>query len=69
MEEVAATVKKNIDESTGVANGKVDRMAEETNNVLEYSNEMNERATKLQETAKQTKMKLHRWLGHDYSRT
>lgn len=62
MEEVAATV-KNIDESTGVANGKVDRMAEETNNVLEYSNEMNERATKLQETAKTNKDETTQMVG------
>lgn len=62
MEEVAATV-KNIDESTGVANGKVDRMAEETNNVLEYSNEMNDRATKLQETAKANKDETTQMLG------
>ena len=62
MEEVAATV-KNIDESTGVANGKVDRMAEETNNVLEYSNEMNDRATKLQETAKANKDETTQMVG------
>lgn len=62
MEEVAATV-KNIDESTGVANGKVDRMAEETNNILEYSNEMNERATKLQETAKTNKDETTQMVG------
>ena len=62
MEEVAATV-KNIDESTGVANGKVDRMAEVTNNVLEYSNEMNDRATKLQETAKANKDETTQMVG------
>ena len=62
MEEVAATI-KNIDESTGVANGKVDRMAEETNNVLEYSNEMNDRATKLQETAKANKDETTQMVG------
>ena len=62
MEEVAATV-KNIDESTGVANGKVDRIAEETNNVLEYSNEMNDRATKLQETAKANKDETTQMVG------
>ena len=54
MEEVAATV-KNIDENTAVANTKVDKMTIETGNVLDYSNEMNERAIKLQETAQANK--------------
>lgn len=62
MEEVAATV-KNIDESTGVANSKVGRMADETNSVLEYSNEMNERATKLQETARANKDETTQMVG------
>ena len=54
MEEVAATV-KNIDENTAVANTKVDKMTVETGNVVDYSNEMNERAIKLQETAQANK--------------
>lgn len=54
MEEVAATV-KNIDENTAVANTKVDKMTIETGNVVDYSNEMNERAIKLQETAQANK--------------
>ncbi len=54
MEEVAATV-KNIDENTAVANAKVDKMTVETGNVVDYSNEMNERAIKLQETAQANK--------------
>ena len=54
MEEVAATV-KNIDENTAVANAKVDKMTIETGNVVDYSNEMNERAIKLQETAQANK--------------
>ena len=35
---------KNIDENTAVANTKVDKMTVETGNVVDYSNEMNERA-------------------------
>lgn len=54
MEEVAATV-KNIDENTAVANTKVDKITIETGNVVDYSNEMNERAIKLQETAQANK--------------
>lgn len=62
MEEVAATV-KNIDESTAVANTKVDKMTVETGNVVDYSNEMNERAIKLQETAQANKDETTKMVG------
>lgn len=62
MEEVAATV-KNIDENTSVADGKVVRMVDKTNSVLEYSNEMNERATRLQETAQTNKDETTQMIG------
>ena len=62
MEEVAATV-KNIDESTAVANTKVDKMTIETGNVVDYSNEMNERAIKLQETAQANKDETTKMVG------
>lgn len=62
MEEVAATV-KNIDENTAVANTKVDKMTVETGNVVDYSNEMNERATKLQETAQANKDETTKMVG------
>lgn len=47
MEEVAATV-RSVDEETSVANDKVNNMAEETNGILNYTNEMNKRATGLE---------------------
>lgn len=62
MEEVAATV-KNIDENTAVANTKVDKMTIETGNVVDYSNEMNERAIKLQETAQANKDETTKMVG------
>ena len=62
MEEVAATV-KNIDENTAVANTKVDKMTVETGNVVDYSNEMNERAIKLQETAQANKDETTKMVG------
>lgn len=62
MEEVAATV-KNIDENTAVANTKVDKMTIETGNVVDYSNEMNERAIKLQETAQANKDEITKMVG------
>lgn len=62
MEEVAATV-KNIDENTAVANTKVDKMTVETGNVVDYSNEMNERAIKLQETAQANKDEATKMVG------
>lgn len=62
MEEVAATV-KNIDENTAVANTKVDKMTVETGNVVDYSNEMNERAIKLQETAQANKDEITKMVG------
>lgn len=62
MEEVAATV-KNIDENTAVANTKVDKMTIETGNVVDYSNEMNERAIKLQETAQAIKDETTKMVG------
>ena len=62
MEEVAATV-KNIDENTAVANAKVDKMTIETGNVVDYSNEMNERAIKLQETAQANKDETTKMVG------
>ena len=62
MEEVAATV-KNIDENTAVANTKVDKMTMETGNVVDYSNEMNERAIKLQETAQANKDETTKMVG------
>ena len=62
MEEVAATV-KNIDENTAVANTKVDKMTVETANVVDYSNEMNERAIKLQETAQANKDETTKMVG------
>lgn len=62
MEEVAATV-KNIDENTSVADGKVVRMVDKTNSVLDYSNEMNERATRLQETAQTNKDETTQMIG------
>ena len=61
MEEVAATV-KNIDENTAVANTKVDKMTIETGNVVD-SNEMNERAIKLQETAQANKDETTKMVG------
>lgn len=62
MEAVAATV-KNIDENTAVANTKVDKMTVETGNVVDYSNEMNERAIKLQETAQANKDETTKMVG------
>lgn len=62
MEEVAATV-KNIDENTAVANTQVDKMTIETGNVVDYSNEMNERAIKLQETAQANKDETTKMVG------
>ena len=62
IEEVAATV-KNIDENTAVANTKVDKMTIETGNVVDYSNEMNERAIKLQETAQANKDETTKMVG------
>ena len=62
MEEVAATV-KHIDENTAVANTKVDQMTVETGNVVDYSNEMNERAIKLQETAQANKDETTKMVG------
>lgn len=62
MEEVAATV-KNIDENTAVANTKIDKMTVETTNVVDYSNEMNERAIKLQETAQTNKDETTQMVG------
>ena len=62
MEEVAATV-KNIDENTAVANTKVDKMTVETGNVVDYSNEMNERAIKLQDTAQANKDETTKMVG------
>lgn len=62
MEEVAAMV-KNIDENTAVANTKVDKMTVETGNVVDYSNEMNERAIKLQETAQANKDETTKMVG------
>ena len=62
MEEVAATI-KNIDENTAVANTKVDKMTIETGNVVDYSNEMNERAIKLQETAQANKDETTKMVG------
>lgn len=62
MEEVAATV-KNIDENTAVVNTKVDKMTVETGNVVDYSNEMNERAIKLQETAQANKDETTKMVG------
>ena len=62
MEEVAATG-KNIDENTAVANTKVDKMTVETGNVVDYSNEMNERAIKLQETAQANKDETTKMVG------
>lgn len=62
IEEVAATV-KNIDENTAVANTKVDKMTVETGNVVDYSNEMNERAIKLQETAQANKDETTKMVG------
>lgn len=62
MEEIAATV-KNIDENTAVANTKVDKMTVETGNVVDYSNEMNERAIKLQETAQANKDETTKMVG------
>lgn len=62
MEEVAATV-KNIDENTAVANTKVDKMTVETGNVVDYSNEMHERAIKLQETAQANKDETTKMVG------
>ena len=62
MEEVAATV-KNIDENSAVANTKVDKMTVETGNVVDYSNEMNERAIKLQETAQANKDETTKMVG------
>lgn len=62
MEEVAATV-KNMDENTAVANTKVDKMTVETGNVVDYSNEMNERAIKLQETAQANKDETTKMVG------
>lgn len=62
MEEVAATV-KNIDENTAVANTEVDKMTIETGNVVDYSNEMNERAIKLQETAQANKDETTKMVG------
>lgn len=62
MEEVAATV-KNIYENTAVANTKVDKMTVETGNVVDYSNEMNERAIKLQETAQANKDETTKMVG------
>lgn len=62
MEEVAATV-KNIDENTAVANTKVDKMTIDTGNVVDYSNEMNERAIKLQETAQANKDETTKMVG------
>lgn len=62
MEEVAATA-KNIDENTAVANTKVDKMTVETGNVVDYSNEMNERAIKLQETAQANKDETTKMVG------
>ena len=62
MEEVAATV-KNIDENTAVANTKVDKMTIEAGNVVDYSNEMNERAIKLQETAQANKDETTKMVG------
>ena len=62
MEEVAATV-KNIDENTAVANTKVDKMTVETGNVVDYSNEMNERVIKLQETAQANKDETTKMVG------
>ena len=62
MEEVAATV-KNIDENTAVANTKVDKMTIETGNVVDYSNDMNERAIKLQETAQANKDETTKMVG------
>ncbi len=54
MEEVAATV-RSVDEETSVANDKVNNMAEETNGILNYTNEMNERATGLERMAENSK--------------
>ena len=54
MEEVAATV-RSVDEETSVANDKVNNMAEETNGILNYTNEMNKRATGLEKMAENSK--------------
>lgn len=54
MEEVAATV-RSVDEETVSANGKVNNMAEETKDILNYTNEMNKRATGLERLAESNK--------------
>lgn len=54
MEEVAATV-RSVDEETANANDKVNNMAEETKGILNYTNEMNQRATGLEKMAESNK--------------
>ena len=54
MEEVAATV-RNVDEETANANDKVNNMAEETKGILDYTSEMNQRATGLERMAESNK--------------
>jgi len=54
MEEVAATV-RSVDEETANANDKVHTMAEEAEEILSYTKQMNERAVTLEKTANSSK--------------
>ncbi len=54
MEEIAATM-RSVDEETANANDKVHNIAEEAGEILNYTNQMNERAVSLEKTAKSSK--------------
>ena len=54
MEEIAATM-RSVEEETANANDKVHNIAEEAGEILNYTNQMNERAVSLEKTAKSSK--------------